>query len=50
VKTSVEIELHDYQTKTLYNLNLNSADNNLGTHYSLLIYDISNLESFNYIK
>lgn len=50
MKSSVEIELHDYQTKTLYNLNLNTADNNLGTHYSLLVYDITNLQSFNHIK
>jgi len=51
LKSEVDLELHDYQSNTVYNLNLNvlpalSAPPDL----ILLVYDISSLDSLAYLQ
>ena len=50
LKGSAEIELFDYQSKTVYNLNLITKNNTSGCNYSILVYDITNEDSFNHLK
>jgi len=49
LEANVQLELHDYQSNTIYNLNLTTGKV-ASPLYSILVYDISNLDSFNFLK
>jgi hypothetical protein len=50
LKSEVELELRDYQSNTVYNLNLSVLPPLSPPDLTLMVYDISNLDSLAYLQ